>query len=115
MGIRYQRLLGLRLTGFTCQASPAEKRGWPQMAQHPCAHLHLDMMAMLLLTDCTGGQPVTLPSLQSPIRYPSSAVIEGQIHSPGGPFLYDQEGRVVFFHGVNAVYSTPPTSLPCPR
>jgi len=64
-------------------------------------------MAMVL-TDCTGGQSVTLPSLRSPIHRPSSAVIEGQIHSPGGPFLYDQKGRVVFFHGVNAVYKHPP-------
>ena len=68
-------------------------------------------MMVVLLSDCTGGQPVSLPSLQSPIRYPSSAVIEGQIHSPGGPFLYDQKGRVVFFHGVNAVYKHPPYEL----
>ena len=54
---------------------------------------------------------MTLPSLRSPIHRPSSAVVEGQIHSPGGPFLYDQKGRVVFFHGVNAVYKHPPYEL----
>jgi len=69
------------------------------------------MMAMVLLTDCTGGRSVTLPSLRWPIHRPSSAVIEGQIDSPGGPFLYDQKGRVVFFHGVNAVYKHPPYEL----
>ncbi len=68
-------------------------------------------MAMVLLSDCAGGEAVMLPSLQSPIRYPSSAVVEGQIHSPGGPFLYDRQGRVVFFHGVNAVYKHPPYEL----
>ncbi len=51
---------------------------------------------------------MTLLNLQSPIGYPSSAGVEGPIRSPGGPFLYDQQGRVVFFHGVNAVYKHPP-------
>ena len=35
----------------------------------------------------------------------------GRIHSPGGPYLYDDQGRVVFFHGVNAVYKHPPYQL----
>jgi len=70
---------------------------------------------MVLLASCstsTTGSTERLPSLQSPIRYPPSmratSEVEGPIHSPGGPFLYDQEGRVVFFHGVNAVYKHPP-------
>ena len=68
-------------------------------------------MMMILLSACTSGTSVTLPNLRSPILYPSSAGIEGPIHSPGGPFLYDQQGRVVVLHGVNAVYKHPPYEL----
>ncbi len=68
-------------------------------------------MAMIVLSNCTSGTSITLPNLQSPIRYPSNSGAEGAISSPGGPFLYDQQGRVVFFHGVNAVYKHPPYEL----
>jgi endoglycosylceramidase len=34
--------------------------------------------------------------------------VAGTIFAPGGPFLYDKRGRVVFFHGVNVVYKHPP-------
>ena len=30
--------------------------------------------------------------------------MSGRISAPGGPFLYDSLGRIVFFHGVDAVY-----------
>jgi endoglycosylceramidase len=53
-----------------------------------------------------------LPRLSSPVVYPptiaGSPPLSGLISSPGGPYLYDSEGRVVFFHGVNAVYKLPP-------
>jgi len=56
-----------------------------------------------------------MPSLASPIHDPPKAtgasIVRGPIRSPGGPFLYDQTGRVVFFHGVNAVYKLPPYEL----
>jgi endoglycosylceramidase len=39
------------------------------------------------------------------------SAVQGPIRSPGGPYLYDQQGRVVFFHGVNAVYKLPPYEL----
>ena len=68
-------------------------------------------MAMILLSGCTSGPSISLPNLQSPIRYPSSTGVKGPIRSPGGPFLYDQQGRVVFFHGFNAVYKHPPYEL----
>ena len=68
------------------------------------------MIVMLLASGCTSAT-MSLPNLGSPILHPSTPVIEGQIHSPGGPFLYDKEGRVVFFHGVNAVYKHPPYEL----
>ena len=65
----------------------------------------------LLLSDCASSTSVSFPSLRSPIHYPSSAGVQGPIRSPGGPFLYDRQGRVVVFHGVNAVYKHPPYEL----
>jgi endoglycosylceramidase len=52
--------------------------------------------------------------MSSPLQVPSSAggqFVRGPIRSPGGPYLYDQQGRVVFLHGVNAVYKRPPYEL----
>jgi endoglycosylceramidase len=63
---------------------------------------------------CTSTSIKAMPSLTSPILYPSgaaSSAVEGLIRSPGGPYLYDQRDRVVFFHGVNAVYKVPPYEL----
>ena len=34
--------------------------------------------------------------------------MSGTISAPGGPYLYDTRGRVVFLHGVNVVYKHPP-------
>jgi endoglycosylceramidase len=69
-----------------------------------------------VLSACgTTKTTVDLPNLSSPVRYPPSiqagSGLEGPISSPGGPYLYDQAGRVVFFHGVNAVYKLPPFEL----
>ena len=69
------------------------------------------VMPTVLLSDCTSGTSLMLPNLRSPIRYPASAAVNGPIHSPGGPFLYDRAGRVVLFHGVNAVYKHVPYEL----
>jgi len=69
------------------------------------------LFMVVVLSGCSSMVAVTLPSLQSPIRYPTTTGIEGPIDSPGGPFLYDRQGRVVFFHGVNAVYKHPPYEL----
>jgi len=52
-----------------------------------------------------------LPTLRSAIVAPSAAAVSGPIRAPGGPNLYDRHGRVVFFHGVNAVYKYPPFEL----
>lgn len=72
----------------------------------------------IVLTGLAGGtsaSKVTLPSLASPIQYPSSIIgasaVQGPITSPGGPYLYDRQGRVVFFHGVNAVSKHAPYEL----
>ncbi len=49
-----------------------------------------------------------LPTLRSGIVTPGPAAVSGPIEAPGGPYLYDRHGRVVFFHGVNAVYKYAP-------
>jgi endoglycosylceramidase len=53
-----------------------------------------------------------LLSLSSPVVTPptinGAPPVSGLLHSPGGPFLYDDDGRVVFLHGVNVVYKHPP-------
>jgi endoglycosylceramidase len=41
----------------------------------------------------------------------SYAFVSGRIVARGGPFLRDASGRVVFFHGVNAVYKYAPFEL----
>jgi len=63
----------------------------------------------------TDGSPVAghaLPTLQSPIvtgaNVTDTTGVSGPIAAPGGPYLYDRQGRIVFFHGVNAVYKQPP-------
>ncbi len=54
----------------------------------------------------------TLPSLGSPVvPVTGPAAVSGPIRAPGGPYLFDRLGRVVFFHGVNAVYKRPPYEL----
>jgi endoglycosylceramidase len=41
----------------------------------------------------------------------TSPYVHGLLSSPQGGFLYDQYGRVVIMHGVNAVYKRPPYEL----
>jgi len=57
----------------------------------------------------------TLPTLGSSTftgaNVGGSAAVSGAITAPGGPYLYDDQGRIVFFHGVNAVYKYPPYEL----
>ncbi len=59
--------------------------------------------------------PVTdLPTLASPTFVAASDTgsgTSGRIGAPGGPYLYDSQGRVLFFHGVNAVYKFAPYEL----
>ena len=60
-----------------------------------------------------GSSTSALPTLQSAGATPvgGTAKISGPIRAPGGPYLYDAKGRIVFFHGVNAVYKHPPFEL----
>ncbi len=54
-----------------------------------------------------------LPTLRATSATGASApaAISGLIRAPGGPYLHDRQGRVVFFHGVVAVYKYPPFEL----
>lgn len=69
--------------------------------------------AVVLISGCAQTTSTSLPSLASPVQPPASTAqaVHGPISSPGGPFLYDEKGRVVFFHGVNAVYKRAPYEL----
>jgi endoglycosylceramidase len=64
----------------------------------------------------TAGIPILKPS-RVRTSAPSSPKVQvkdyvsGRIYAPGGPFFYDSHGRVVIFHGVNAVYKHPPFVL----
>ena len=42
---------------------------------------------------------------------PAGARCRAASSAPGGPYLYDSQGRVVFFHGVDAVYKYAPYEL----
>jgi endoglycosylceramidase len=54
----------------------------------------------------------SLPSLSSPlVPVAATPAVTGAISSRGGPYLHDSAGRVVFFHGVDAVYKHPPFEL----
>ncbi len=60
-----------------------------------------------------------LPNLSSPSFTAASdsgtgggtGTVSGRISAPGGPYLFDSRGRVVFFHGVDAVYKYAPYEL----
>jgi endoglycosylceramidase len=56
-----------------------------------------------------------LPTLNAPrfsaASVSGSPVIDAPLSSPGGPYLYDRAGRVVFLHGVDAVYKHAPFEL----
>lgn len=63
----------------------------------------------------TSAVEAGLPTLRSPAFAGASVngapAIAGPIRSPGGPFLYDRQGRVIFLHGVDAVYKRKPFEL----
>jgi endoglycosylceramidase len=79
------------------------------------APLLISVVATVAVTAAPGigsaSASTVLPTLRSPIVAPSAAAVSGPIRAPGGPNLYDRHGRVVFFHGVNAVYKYPPFEL----
>jgi endoglycosylceramidase len=66
-------------------------------------------------TTTTVNRPA-LPTLSSPTFEAPGHGVSGRIAAPGGPYLHDSQGRIVFFHGVDAVYKYAPYELyPDPR
>jgi endoglycosylceramidase len=65
----------------------------------------------------TPAPVAALPTLASPTFRAAndtgggSGTVSGRISAPGGPYLYDSKGRVVFFHGADAVYKDAPYEL----
>jgi len=47
----------------------------------------------------------------APVALRGTTTVAGLLSAPGGPFIRDPAGRVVFLHGVNAVYKYPPYEL----
>jgi len=83
----------------------------------------LTLPASLLLVACillvtplaaAAADATRLPSLRSGAFSGANvkrAAVSGALRSPGGPYLYDSKGRVVFLHGVDAVYKYAPYEL----
>jgi endoglycosylceramidase len=65
----------------------------------------------------TIATPTTsLATLSSPTFKVPNHGVSGRISARGGPYLHDSQGRIVFFHGVDAVYKYAPYELyPDPR
>jgi endoglycosylceramidase len=77
----------------------------------------LALIGVLATATPAAGHATTsagLPTLAAPVfdgANVRTAAVSGTIRSPGGPYLFDREGRVVFFHGVDAVYKYAPYEL----
>jgi endoglycosylceramidase len=101
-------------------------RARPTRSHHPTPG-SVGLVALLvlgayvtLLTGVGGGAtPARRPAGTAGLPNLSSAVepapslggqppLTGPLRAPGGPFLFDRSGRVVFLHGVNVVYKRPP-------
>jgi len=50
-------------------------------------------------------------TIHHPPTVPPEAAVTGRLRAPGGPYLRDASGRIVFFHGVDAVYKRAPFVL----
>ena len=109
--------------GSRCDGYPGRRWGTQRFAAErvrdrsmsPVRLLAPLLVVVITLAGCSSATTGSLPSLSSPVRFPpttaASAALAGPISSPGGPYLYDDQGRVVFFHGVKAVYKLPPYEL----
>jgi len=71
------------------------------------------LFVLLVASGCQASIITALPGLRSPTYYPPTppGPMQGPIRAPGGPYLHDSSGRVVFLHGVNAVYKHAPYEL----
>jgi len=58
--------------------------------------------------DALSGSGVQYQFSSSPSSQKSPSGVPSFLTSPGGPYLYDADNRVVLLHGVNVVYKHPP-------
>jgi len=82
---------------------------WPRRAAVALAAL----AGLLAAQPASAAAPAPpLPDIGSPLQPAPTLAgrppVSGPLRSPGGPFLYDDHGRVVTLHGVNVVYKRPP-------
>ncbi len=74
--------------------------------------LALGATSALVVPEAGSSPTLQLPSLADrPVPPSTGPAVSGRISAPGGPYLYDRSRRVVFFHGVDAVYKHPPFEL----
>jgi endoglycosylceramidase len=85
---------------------------WLSVAAAVGAAVAAAVAAGMLGPAAPGGSRGPVPSLASPLRPAPDLLgrpaVSGALAAPGGPFLYDSHGRVVFLHGVDVVYKHPP-------
>jgi len=69
------------------------------------------MVSAVVMTAIWWAPTVGAAALPASPSSATSPFVHGLLSSPQGGFLYDQYGRVVILHGVNAVYKRPPYEL----
>ncbi len=82
----------------------------------PAAAATIVLLALVTIVVSPGtgspSAPPVLPRLSSPLQAAptlhGAAPVSGVLRAPGGPYLVDSSGRVIFLHGVNVVYKHPP-------
>ncbi|HLG67783.1 MAG TPA: hypothetical protein VKV36_07935, partial [Acidimicrobiales bacterium] len=112
------------LKGSTLLAGARAAAGHRRAQRARAAALALAAASALGLAGCAGPAPPTGLTVHqfSPARaaraggerspaVPPGSLLSGYLRAPGGPYLRDRYGRVVFLHGVNAVYKLPPYEL----
>jgi endoglycosylceramidase len=70
--------------------------------------------ALLATAAVASAEATPLPSLRTGSFHGANVTttaVSGALRSPGGPYLYDSQGLVVFLHGVDAVYKFAPYEL----
>ncbi len=72
------------------------------------------MLGVVTAATVVAAVAVGEPAVSNPGA--ANAPLSGRLRAPGGPFLTDRFGRVVFLHGVNVVFKHPPFEVyPAPH
>ena len=73
--------------------------------RHPSALLVTLLGTAALMASLAGGAPINNGEAAGPRTPPPPA--SGYLQAPGGPFMTDQSGRKLEFHGFNLVGQVP--------